>query len=60
VNRVDDLVRTPANLNKDASRSRSQIDSTKKSAITPNDSVLKSGKKVSDEISRIQKKIEEF
>jgi hypothetical protein len=58
VNRVDDLVRTPANLNKDASRSRSQIDSTKKSAITPNDSVLKSGKKVSDEISRIQKKIE--
>jgi hypothetical protein len=55
---VDDLVRTPANLNKDASRSRSQIDSTKKSAITPNDSVLKSGKKVSDEISRIQKKIE--
>jgi len=31
-----------------ASRSRSQIDSIKKSTFTPNDNVLKSGKKLND------------
>lgn len=42
------------------SQSKSQIDSIKKSALTANDSnngVLKSGKKLNDEISKIQKKI---
>jgi hypothetical protein len=44
------------------SQSKSQIDSIKKSTLTANESngVLKSGKKINDEINKIQKKIEEF
>lgn len=60
-------MRTPNNYQKEsnelrASRSKSQIDSIRKSSLGGNDngSVLKSGKKVSDEISKIQRKIEEF
>lgn len=52
------IVRTPV-YPKDivaASRSRSQIDSNKRST-TPNDAILKSGKKVNDEIGKIQMKI---
>jgi hypothetical protein len=65
--REEELTRTPTYLNKDysnlkGSRSRSQIDSFKKSTLGNNENsdVLKSGKKLNDEISRIQRKIEEF
>lgn len=61
----EELVRTPTYLNKDyanlkGSRSRSQIDSFKKSTLGANENsdVLKSGKKLNDEISKIQRKIE--
>lgn len=66
--REEELTRTPTYLNRydesknalKASRSRSQIDSIKKSTLGPNDDVLRSGKKLNDEISKIQRKIEEF
>jgi len=44
------------------SHTKSQIDSIKKSSLTDQGKgdLLKSGKKLNEEISKIQKKIEEF
>jgi hypothetical protein len=64
--RKDELSRTPSQIyskNQDValalkgSRSRSQLDPIRKSNLAEND-VLRSGKKLNDEISRIQRKIE--
>lgn len=67
----DELVKTPTYVhNKQSeakagltnSQSRSNIDSIRKSTLTDNEKsdVLKSGKKLNEQISKIQKKIEEF